>query len=84
MVERARGRRRPDNPREEFYRRLLDAGLNPDPAQFVLPRALWVLETTPERASDAKACGSRTGVRAVVFGRRTADTVAVQLSRRPS
>jgi len=45
----AQGRRAPANRREEFYRRLLDAGLNPDPAQFVLPRALWLLENRDRR-----------------------------------
>ncbi|HYF23319.1 MAG TPA: hypothetical protein VD929_07970 [Caulobacteraceae bacterium] len=52
LDEVARGRRRPANQREEFYRRLLDAGVNPDPAQFVLPRALWVLETSGDQRSD--------------------------------
>ena len=46
LKEVAAGRREPAAPREEFYRRLREAGCNPDPRDFILPWPLAQLEIT--------------------------------------
>ncbi len=49
----AAGRLEPLVPREEFYLRLLRMGRRPDPADFIVSRALFHLEEMLFRSEDA-------------------------------